>query len=165
MCMLFSTWLAVLLRWQDGAAAQARLGRVMISFAGIQAGMGVAVLSVLNFALASVLGLFLLLALGIANVRAPGLGSRRGTIALRAALVQILNPVIWLALGPVLPIALSSTLSQLTEQLLLQWSILGSNTVPILVLFYLPILLQLQTSLVLLLTSPRPTTYAQVASS
>lgn len=148
---MFSTLLAVLLRWQSGAATQARLGRLLQSFAGIQAGMGVAVLSVLNFALATVLGVSLLLALGIANTR---VGARRGSIALRAACVQLLNPVVWLALAPILPVAVSSVLTQQAEQLLLEWSVLRSNTVPILALFYLPIVLQLQTSLVLLLTSP-----------
>lgn len=162
MCMLFSIVVAASLRWQSGAAAQVRLGRLIQSFSGIQAGMGVAVLSVLNFALATALGLFLLIALGIASTRAPNAGSvRRIPVLLRAALVQLLNPMCWLALGSILPVNLSSALTQQAEQLLLEWSILGSNTLPILALFYLPILLQLQTSVVLLLTSPSPTTYAK----
>lgn len=147
LCMLLTVGLAVGLRWQHMEAA--RMSRLLHAFAGVQAGMGVAVLSVLNFGLATVMSVALITVLTIARLRIP-------MIVRIVVVTVVMNPFAWLVTAPVLPAAVAETVVQSAQKALHQWVVLGSTTVPIVLVLYLPILLQVQTSLVLLCISPTP---------
>ncbi|SNX87964.1 related to Alpha-1,3-mannosyltransferase [Melanopsichium pennsylvanicum] len=122
-----------------------RIGTLLLAFAYLQAGMLVAVLSVLNFALATLLALLTCAALRIASSRAtssPSASTRVSILSsLRTPVVVLFNPVFWAWIWQSLP---GKTLEVEMEKLMAHWKLFGSATVPVFCVAYLPIILQAQ---------------------
>ena len=95
---------AVLLRSRCGIKRSHRIGSLLIAFAYLQAGMLVAVLSVLNFALAAFLALLTYSALRIASGRPSSSPLTEAVPAhswvnfIRGLAVMVFSPVFWAAL-------------------------------------------------------------------
>lgn len=140
-----------LLRFLRSTNRRRRIGALLLSFAYLQAGMLTAVLSVLNFALATILALLTYSALRIASGRpSPSNSSTvpRSALAavLRFALVTLLNPVLWVVLFQALGMGWEA--GGIGEAMT-HWKLFGSATVPILCVGYLPIVLQAQLGVLL----------------
>ncbi|GAC95073.1 hypothetical protein PHSY_002648 [Pseudozyma hubeiensis SY62] len=135
---------AFILRSRSGVKRARRIGSLLLAFAYLQAGMLVAVLSVLNFALAASLALLTYSALRIASGRPASSGSvssarRLGFV--RAAAVLALSPTVVVTL---LQSSLRETLQPEIMALVKHWKLFNAATVPILCVAYLPITLQAQ---------------------
>ncbi|PWY98660.1 ALG3-domain-containing protein [Testicularia cyperi] len=161
-----------------------RLARQLAAFASLQAGTLTAILSVVNFSLATLLGVVFTLMLvfdspfnvgggrgggGVSRsslstltraasspTSTSGSRSKPTTSARALALVRIaistlglaaLNPVLWCLVVSFPPTSTSNTVSISTDvgtALLTNWGQFSTSTVPIVVLVYVPILLQVQ---------------------
>ncbi|SPO31726.1 related to Alpha-1,3-mannosyltransferase [Ustilago trichophora] len=123
-----------------------RIGSLLLAFAYLQAGMLVAILSVLNFALATLLALLAYAALRI-GVKTPSLSSLQPIPfswlgSLRGPSIVLFHPVVatWI-------IGLKVHLD--IETLMTHWRLFKSATVPIVCVAYLPIILQAQVGVIL----------------
>lgn len=131
---------AAFLRMRSIRQRSNRIGSLLLAFAYLQAGMLVAVLSVLNFALATFLALLTYSALRIASPK-----SSLATGLLRSAVLVLFQPVTWaLALQFMGAARAEGTLASAVEQAMTHWKLYGSATVPIFCVAYLPIVVQAQ---------------------
>ncbi|TKY87011.1 hypothetical protein EX895_003688 [Sporisorium graminicola] len=154
--MLLPAVIAVVVRSRCTVHHARRIGSLLIAFAYLQAGMLVAVLSVLNFALAAFLALAAYAALRIASGRPNPPTSTASTASasvaaasvaswsgfLRGAAVLVFSPIFWAAV-------LHSSFggkeqSELIVGIVTHWKLFNAATVPIVCLAYLPIVLQAQ---------------------
>lgn len=123
-----------------------RIGSLLLAFAYLQAGMLVAILSVLNFALATLLALLAYAALRI-GVKTPSLSSLQPIPfswlgSLRGPSIVLFHPVVptWI-IGPKFQLHI--------ETLMTHCRLFNSATVPIVCVAYLPIILQAQVGIIL----------------
>ncbi|CBQ71473.1 related to Alpha-1,3-mannosyltransferase [Sporisorium reilianum SRZ2] len=141
--MLLPAAVAVLIRSRCTVHHARRIGSLLIAFAYLQAGMLVAVLSVLNFALAAFLALAAYAALRIASGRpyptASSSAARSGF--LRGAAVLVFSPIFW---ATVLHSSLGGMARSEIAKVVAHWKLFNAATVPIVCLAYLPIVLQAQ---------------------
>jgi hypothetical protein len=115
--------------------------------------MLVAVLSVLNFSLATFVAILLCIALSLAGASVPpprGALRRYAGMLLRYGLVSLLNPVTWFCLALVPGGSTAIITRNFVTEILYHWSVFGSMTAATLYTFYVPILVQIQASLLLL---------------
>ena len=116
-----------------------RVGSLLLAFAYLEAGMLVAVLSVLNFALATLLALLAYAALRIASGRPSPTPHQPDAFSwlssVRAPAVTLFHPVLWMCV-------LGSSVQAHIEALLTHWKLFHSATVPIVCIAYVPIVLQ-----------------------
>ncbi|CDR99101.1 related to Alpha-1,3-mannosyltransferase [Sporisorium scitamineum] len=144
--MLLPAAVSVLLRSRCTVHRARRIGSLLIAFAYLQAGMLVAVLSVLNFALAAFLALAAYAALRIASGRPNPSSASIGDAAswsgfLRGAAVILFSPIFWAA---VLHSPSGDKAQNQITAVVTHWKLFNAATVPIVCLAYLPIVLQAQ---------------------
>lgn len=138
---------AVILRSRCTTQRARRIGSLLIAFAYLQAGMLVAVLSVLNFALAAFLALLTYAALRVASGMPSSLPASPADAfwpvrLVRVAATLLFSPVLWSA---VLHSSFGvEAVRTEVAALATHWKLFGSTTVPILCVAYLPIIWQAQ---------------------
>ena len=116
-----------------------RIGSLLLAFAYLQAGLLVALLSVLNLAQATVLALLTYSALRIASLRCSAVVSW-----LRFVVLTMLHPVMWALALRMVQAGGGGCFEVAFEQAMMHWMLFGSATVPIVCLAYLPIVVQAQ---------------------
>ncbi|EST06800.1 Glycosyltransferase, ALG3 [Kalmanozyma brasiliensis GHG001] len=145
--LAFPLIVALILRSRCTTQRARRVGSLLIAFAYLQAGMLVAVLSVLNFALAAFLAILTYAALRIASGRpSPSPASTTDALSpvrlVRGAATLLFSPVLWSA---VLHSSFGvEAIRNEVAALATHWKLFGSATVPILCVAYLPIIWQAQ---------------------
>ncbi|ETS59757.1 hypothetical protein PaG_06280 [Moesziomyces aphidis] len=135
---------AIYFRSQCSSPRRRRIGSLLIAFAYLQAGMLVAVLSVLNFALATVLALLAYPALAAASsARFP---QNPLSAMARYAVIALFSPATWAVLLQIFPTHMGAAV---VRSLMTHYTLFQAATVPVFCMAYLPIVLQAQLGLLL----------------
>lgn len=135
---------AIYFRSQCSSPRRRRIGSLLIAFAYLQAGMLVAVLSVLNFALATVLALLAYPALAAASsARFP---QNPLSAMARYVVIALFSPATWAVLLQIFPTHMGAAV---VRSLMTHYTLFQAATVPVFCMAYLPIVLQAQLGLLL----------------